>query len=176
MRNMRLKNTVLSAMFICVGLILPFFTGQLKQIGNMLLPMHIPVMLCGFICGPWFGFVTGFVLPVMRSALFSMPVMYPNAVAMAFELSVYGFVTGFIYMHSKKTVLSVYISLVSAMVLGRIIWGIVWTSILGLGNYTWQMFMTGAVYNSIPGIIIQLVIIPILVTGIKKINTQSKRG
>ena len=150
-------------MFICIGLVLPFFTGQLKQIGNMLLPMHLPVMLCGFLCGGEYGLICGFILPLMRSSIFGMPVMYPNAVAMAFELASYGLICGFLYNRMKKNTLSVYISLISAMILGRIIWGIVWTAILGIGNYTWEMFFAGAFFNSIPGILLQLVIIPVFV-------------
>jgi len=78
-------NLTLAAMFLAVGLLLPFLTGQIKQIGNMLLPMHIPVIMCGLICGWKYGFGVGFVMPLMRSMLFGRPIMYPDAIAMAFE-------------------------------------------------------------------------------------------
>ncbi|MBQ8411225.1 MAG: ECF transporter S component, partial [Ruminiclostridium sp.] len=68
MKN-NLKKLVISAMLLALGLVLPFLTGQLQQIGNMLLPMHIPVLLCGFICGPWYGLSVGFIMPLMRSML-----------------------------------------------------------------------------------------------------------
>ena len=73
-----LKNMALAALFLAIGLVLPFFTGQIPAVGKMLLPMHIPVLLCGLICGWQWGLGVGFVLPVLRSVLFSMPVMYPR--------------------------------------------------------------------------------------------------
>ena len=90
MKNKAPKNLVLSALFLAIGFVLPFFTGQIPTIGKMLLPMHIPVLLCGLICGWQWGLGVGFVLPLVRSLLFSMPVMYPTALAMAVEMAVYG--------------------------------------------------------------------------------------
>jgi thiamine transporter ThiT len=84
------KKMVLSALFIALGLVLPFFTGQIPQIGSRLLPMHIPILLCGFVCGAPFGLAAGFITPLLRSLIFGMPPMMPTAVAMAFELAAYG--------------------------------------------------------------------------------------
>ena len=84
MKHAPLKNLVLAAMFLAIGLVLPFFTGQIPAVGKMLLPMHIPVLLCGLICGWQYGLGVGFVLPLLRSLLFSFPAMYPNAISMAF--------------------------------------------------------------------------------------------
>ena len=69
----KLKNLCLAAMFLALGLVLPLLTGQLPQIGSMLLPMHIPVFLCGLICGWQYGAVIGFILPLTRCLFFSMP-------------------------------------------------------------------------------------------------------
>ena len=91
------KKLTLSAMFFAVGLILPFFIGQIPMIGQMLLPMHIPVLLCGLIVGWQYGLAVGFFLPLVRSVLFGMPAMFPNAVSMAFELAAYGLVIGWLY-------------------------------------------------------------------------------
>ena len=85
----RIHSLVLSALFLALGLVLPFFTGQIPQIGSMLLPMHIPALLCGLICGWQYGAVVGFIMPLMRSLLFTMPPLL-TAVAMAFELAAYG--------------------------------------------------------------------------------------
>jgi thiamine transporter ThiT len=82
-------------MFVALGLILPFFTGQIPKVGSMMLPMHIPVLLCGLICGWKYGLMAGAVLPLLRSALFGMPPLFPTAAAMAFELAAYGFLSGF---------------------------------------------------------------------------------
>ena len=164
------KNIGLSAMFIAIGLVLPFFTGQIQNIGNMLLPMHIPVFLCGLICGWKYGAVVGFVLPLMRSGLFGMPVMFPNGVAMAFELMTYGLVVGLIYgAFKKKSVIKTYVSLVIAMVAGRLVWAVAQLIILGVigSAFTAKMFIAGAFLNAIPGIIVQLILIPMIMARVK---------
>ncbi len=171
MKKNELKNLVVAAMLLAVGLVLPFFTGQIQQIGNMLLPMHFPVILCGFICGWKYGLGVGFILPVLRSALFSMPVMYPNAFAMAFELAAYGFFAGFLFSHAKWQCLkSLYRCLITSMLLGRAVWGIVMVLILGLGveGFTLTAFFTSAFTKAIPGIIAQLILIPAIMLALHK--------
>lgn len=122
MKNVTRKLT-LSAMFMAIGILLPLLTGQIQRIGNMLLPMHIPVLLCGLICGWQYGAVVGFILPLMRSVMFGMPPLYPVAVAMAFELAAYGFVTGFVYSRvHRKNIGTTYLSLIAGMISGRVIW------------------------------------------------------
>lgn len=163
MKNKKVLNLVLAAMFLALGLVLPFLTGQIKEIGNMLLPMHIPVLLCGLICGWQYGAVVGAIVPIMRSALFGMPVMFPNAFAMAFELATYGFVIGYLFSHAKwKCIKSLYRCLLIAMLSGRVVWGLVQMFILGLGEggFTLTMFVTSSFLNAIPGIVLQLVLIP----------------
>ena len=158
-------------MFIAIGLVLPFLTGQIQQIGNMLLPMHIPVLLCGLICGWQYGLTIGFVLPIMRSLIFTMPAMYPNAVSMAFELATYGFIAGYMFSHARwQCIRSLYRCLIAAMLGGRIVWGIVQTVLLGLGTngFTFTAFITGAFLNAIPGIILQLVLIPAVMLALDK--------
>lgn len=166
-----IQNLVSAAMLFALGLILPFVTGQIPEIGNMLLPMHLPVLLCGFICGPKYGLAVGALLPIMRSLMFSMPPLYPSAVTMAFELAAYGFLTGFLYLiFKKKNITSVYISLIAAMIAGRIIKGIANAICYGIINkgYTFMMFISGAFLEAIPGIIIQLILIPAVLLATKK--------
>ena len=161
--NKSLLNLVLSAMFLALGLVLPFLTGQIKEIGNMLLPMHIPVMLCGLVCGWQYGLVVGAIVPIMRSALFAMPIMFPSAISMAFELATYGFVIGYLFSHAKwKCLKSLYRCLVISMVCGRVVWGLVQCVLLGLGDngFTLSMFLSGAIIKALPGIILQLLLIP----------------
>lgn len=163
--NKHPKNLTLSAMFIAIGLVLPMITGNIPQVGNMLLPMHIPVFLCGLICGWPYGLAVGAVLPLMRSLLFGMPPLYPVAVAMTFELATYGFVSGFLYNRSRwQCVIALYRSMVAAMLAGRVVWGAAEVVLLGVaGNaFTWQAFMAGAFLNAIPGIAVQLILIPAL--------------
>lgn len=162
-KNKNLLNLVLSAMFLALGLVLPFLTGQIKEIGNMLLPMHIPVMLCGLVCGWQYGLIVGAVVPIMRSALFGMPIMFPSAISMAFELATYGFVIGYLFSHAKwKCIKSLYRCLILSMICGRVVWGIVQSCLLGLGEngFTLTAFISGAFLNAVPGIILQLVLIP----------------
>lgn len=166
------KKLVLSAMFMAIGLVLPFITMQIPEIGKMLCPMHIPIMLCGIFCGWQYGLIVGFITPLLRGLLFGMPALMPNGVTMAFELATYGVVIALMYKLLPKNIWGTYISLISAMIVGRAVYGAVRYLIVlsGLnGNaFTWSIFMADAFINAIPGIIIQLVIIPPLVVLLKK--------
>ena len=92
-----IQKTALAAMFIALSFVLPFFTMQIEKIGDMLCPMHIPVILCGFICGAPWGLLVGIVSPILRSLVMTMPVMFPTAIGMAFELGTYGLMAGLLY-------------------------------------------------------------------------------
>ncbi len=171
MKHEMVKKLTLSAMFLALGLVLPFVTGQIPQIGKMLLPMHIPVLLCGLICGPQYGAVVGFLTPLLRYVLVGMPVLFPTGIAMAFELLTYGLVAGLVYQMSKWHCLrALYRSLIIAMLSGRLVWGVVRVVIMGIsGNaFTWQMFIAGAFLNAIPGIIVQLALIPTIMLALNR--------
>lgn len=168
MHKSKMIPMVLSSFFLALAIVLPFITGQLQQLGSMLLPMHLPIMLCGFICGSRYGLVVGMIAPLLRSSLFSMPVFYPNALAMAIELATYGFCCGFFFEQSKwKCIRRVYVSLFSAMILGRISWGLA-MSVFMFGSFTWQIFMIQAFLQAIPGILLQLVFIPAIMLVLHK--------
>ena len=95
--NKTAKKLVYSALCLALCMVLPFLTGQIPEIGSALSPMHIPVLLCGFICGgPW-GMVVGLTAPLLRFALFGMPPLFPTGLAMAFELAAYGLFSGLLY-------------------------------------------------------------------------------
>ncbi len=170
MKKSRTYKVVWSGLFIALGVVLPFLTGQIQSIGSMLLPMHLPVLLCGFICGGPYGLAVGFIVPLLRSVLFGMPPMFPVAVSMAFELAVYGFVTGFLYNRLPKKNSMIYIALIAAMIIGRIVAGAVNVVLYGIegSGYSVQMFMAGMFVNAIPGIILQLVLIPLLIIIFRK--------
>lgn len=162
-----------SGMCLALCLILPFFTGQIREIGNALCPMHIPVLLCGFICGwPW-GTAVGFVAPILRSFLFHMPVMFPRAVGMAFELAAYGFASGFFYARSTKSLKSIYLTLITAMLFGRFVWGTVRFLMAAFFNvpFTLDIFLAGAFLTAIPGILLQLLLIPPVVSAVTEKKT-----
>lgn len=165
------KKLTLAAMFFAIGLILPLFIAQIPTIGQMLLPMHIPVLLCGLMVGWEYGLIVGFFLPLVRSILFGMPAMFPNAVSMAFELATYGLVIGWLYGHAKwQCVKSLYRCMISAMLAGRLVWGVVRIVLLGMSGvpFGWQLFLAGAFFNAIPGIILQLIMIPALMVALNK--------
>lgn len=166
-----IKNLTLTSMFIAIGIILPFFTGQIPKIGAMMLPMHLPIMLCGLILGWKWGAASGIITPLLRSCIFHFPVLYPNAVCMAFELMTYGAVVGFFYNKSKWQCLkSLLRSIVASMILGRIVWAVSETFFLGLmgTKFTLEMFFASSITNAIPGIIIQLVFIPAIMISLDK--------
>ena len=168
MKNKKLRSLVFSALFLGVGLVLPLLTGQIKEIGDSLLPMHIPVMLCGLICGWEYGFSIGLILPFLRSLIFGMPPIYPNALWMSLELATYGLVIALIYkLFKKKGLLSIYVSLASSMVAGRIVWGIT-KAILLSGtekSFTFTAFLVGGFADALPGIIIQLILVPVIMSA-----------
>lgn len=176
--NPHIRKTVFSALFLSLGLVLPFLTAQIPDIGNMLLPMHFPVLFCGLICGPLCGGIVGFVTPLLRSVLFGMPMLYPNALGMAFELMTYGAVIGLIYLlFRKKNLLTLYISLISAMLAGRIVWGIAQTILLGLSgkSFALTMFWTNGFIQAVPGILLQLILIPPLMLAIQTMQQKKHR-
>ena len=171
MQNKNLKKLIFSALFLAIGFILPLFFGQLPTIGQMLVPMHIPVILCGMICDWKYGAIIGFILPLLRSFIFSVPVFYPTAIAVAFEMCTYGLIVGILYgLSKKKSVFTIYFSMIVAMILGRIIRCIAQIILLNIqGNpFVWKTFFTGVLLNSIPGIILQLIIIPIVMIALKR--------
>ena len=168
--SLQVRRMTYSALCLALALVLPFLTGQIPQIGSALCPMHIPVLLCGFLCGwPW-GLAVGFIAPLLRSVIFGMPVMIPGAVAMAFQLATYGAVAGFLYRKFPKKLPGIYVSLLIAMIAGRVVWGIARLIMAGIvGNgFTFTMFISGAITTAIPGIIAQLVLIPAIVYAMEK--------
>ena len=168
---------VLTALFLALAYVMPFLTGQVPEIGAMLCPLHIPVLLCGFICGwPW-GLAIGVIAPLLRSLTLGMPPIFPTAVCMAFELAAYGAVAGLMYRILPRKKLYIYCSLLTAMLVGRIIWGIAMVVILGIsgGVFTFAAFIAGAFINAIPGIAVQLVLVPILVMILDNPKIMKKR-
>ena len=170
MRN-EIKKLTLSAMFLALAFVMPFLTGQIPQIGSMLCPMHIPVLLCGFFCGAPWGLAVGFIAPLLRSFTLGMPPMFPTAFCMAFELAAYGFVAGFLHKKLPKKKVNVYVSLLCAMIIGRIVWGIVMFACMGLdvSKFGFSAFLSAAVLNAVPGIVLQVVLIPVIVITLEKL-------
>ena len=168
--TIRIQKLVLSAICLALCLVLPFLTGQIPEIGSMLSPMHIPVLLSGFIAGPLWAAAVGVIAPVLRFALFGMPPLFPTGAAMCVELAVYGAASGFLYARLPRKTASLYASLIAAMALGRIAWGVVRVVLSGVSGspFTWAAFMAGAFTSAIPGIVLHIALIPVIVLALER--------
>ena len=166
MKNKKLMKMIFAAVFLALAYVMPYLTGQIPEIGAMLCPMHIPVLLCGFICGWQWGGCVGFVAPILRSLMTGgFPPMFPTAVCMAFELAVYGIASGLFYRAFPRKKPFVYVTLLISMILGRIVWGIAMLVCVGIGGgaFTFGAFIAGAITNALPGIALQLLLVPVIV-------------
>lgn len=166
-KTFSLRNFLYAAVCLALCLALPFLTGQVPQVGKMLSPMHIPVLLAGFLCGPWWAALVGVIAPLLRFVLFGMPAIFPTGIAMCFELAAYGLAAGLLCRLFPRKTGTVYAALVLAMLCGRIVWGIAMWALLGSG-FTWQAFAAGAFINALPGIALHLVLIPPIVLALRK--------
>lgn len=170
--NKRIFNICFTGVLFAIGYVLPFLTGQIPEIGNMFCPMHLPVLICGFMCGWKYGLFIGIVLPIFRSFTLGMPPLYPTAIAMSFEMGTYGLVTGLL---NKKAdnLLMLIISLLLAMILGRLVWGaVMWVVALtnNVVEFSLNIFITGAFLTAWPGIISHLVLVPATVLTYRKLE------
>ena len=161
----KLLKAILAALFLALAYVMPFLTGQIPEIGAMLCPMHLPVLLCGFICGPLFGLAVGLAAPIFRSLTLGMPMFFPSAVCMAFELAAYGAISGLMHKTLPRKKPFIYCSLFTAMLSGRLVWGAAMFVCLGMsgGHFTLAAFLAGALTNAVPGIVLQIVLVPVLV-------------
>ena len=177
MKSIQVRKLTYAALFLALAMVLPLIAG--REINKILCPMHIPVLLCGFLCGwPW-GLAVGFIAPLMRSVIFGMPAMFPDAVVMAFELAAYGAVAGLMYRLLPRKKWSIYVSLFIAMLAGRAVYGIVYLLLTGLGfvstEVTWAFFWTRAFAKPFPGILLQIVLVPVLVMVLERAGISLNR-
>ena len=168
-KNLTLKLTY-SALCLALCQVLPLLTGQIPQVGNMLCPMHLPVFLCGFLCSMPYGAFVGFVAPLLRFLIFGMPPLYPTALAMAFELAAYGFFSGLFYKVFPKKFFFIYPALILSMLIGRGIWGLARFIMASVDQttFTLKIFLAGAFTTAFPGIVLQIVLVPLLLLALKK--------
>lgn len=173
MRKEQVKNLILSAMFLAIGLVLPLFTGRIPNFGKMLLPMHIPVFLCGLICGGKYGALVGFLVPLLSFTFFGSPALYPSAVGMSFELATYGAISGSVYREKNDTAW-LYIAMIAAMFAGRIVWGVMRAVLLGVEGklFTFEMFVATAIIEAIPGIVLQFALIPAIMSALQYVKNR----
>ena len=176
----QISRMVYAAMWLAIAMILPFITMQIPEIGQALSPIHIPVFLCGFLCGPSWGLAVGFLAPPLRCIIFGMPApLYPRAIAIAFECATYGITCGLLYRRfegSFRNPQRIHLSLVSAMLIGRIVLGLANWLFMGLigSAFTFEMFLADAFVKAVPGIILHIVLIPVLVMVMEKAGFSAR--
>jgi len=169
------RKLVWASFLLILGIILPRLINLAGSptLGNLISPMHIPVFLTGLILGPLYGLLVGFITPLLSTFLFAMPpLMPPITVLMAFELAAFGLITGYIYSKQQK---NIYISLIAAMIFGRFVYGLALIAVGPIFNFNppFIPFMQGAFVTGIPGMVIQLLIIPPIIKKIKPIKAFS---
>lgn len=173
MKKISAKKITYSAVCLALAIVLPYITGNIPEIGSMLCPMHIPVLLCGFICGPFYAGAVGFIAPILKSVISGgMPPMFPAAIAMAFELLAYGALSGLLNNVLPRKNGYIYLSLVMAMLGGRVMWGIVRFVLATVSAevFTFEAFLAGAITSAIPGIILHILLIPVCVMALRRAN------
>lgn len=170
--NRTIKHMILASLFIALGIVLPFLTGSNQQLGSVFLLMHLPILIAGLVLGFKYGFLVGLITPILRSLLVGMPPLFPFAVTMMFELAAYGFLIGLFYKLLPKSPVYVYVSLIISLILGRIIFGIAAYIIYPLAGitFTFDQFIKAGFVTSLPGIAIQIVLVPLLFIYLKKTN------
>lgn len=163
------RNLTISAMFVALCVVLPMAFHSVANAGQILLPMHFPVLLCGMACGWPYGLACGILGPLLSSLFTGMP---PMAIlpSMLCELAVYGFVTGLLSrkINSGLKIFDIYLPLLCAMVAGRLFYGILNALIFRAGSYSFSIWLTAAFVTSLPGIIIQLIFVPVFVYILRK--------
>ena len=174
MEKNHVKNLVTAAMCVALGIILPMAFHTIQNAGSIFLPMHIPVLICGLACGWQYGLLCGVLTPRLSSLLTGMP---PAAIlpAMLCELAVYGLLTGICmhFIHTGKQITNIYLSLLLAMLGGRVISGILKAFIFNVGQYSLEIFMTSSFLTCIPGIVIQIAFVPVVVLALQKAKILS---
>lgn len=170
MKKQETYKLVLAALFGALGILLPTVFHQFGMGGQIFLPMHIPVLLCGLICGWKYGAIIGVMVPLI-SSFTGMPPLFPVGIAMMFELGTYGFVTGFV---GRKT--NHFVALFLAMICGRAVSGVANAVLMGIaGNaYGLKMFLTGSFVTALPGIILQIILIPAIMVLLTKTHVLEK--
>ena len=162
------KQLVLAALCVALGVVLPVAFHSIPNAGSVLLPMHIPVLLCGLVCGPVYGLLSGILTPLLSSMITGMPPM-AYLPGMLCELAAYGLAAGVL-----RRFVDLYIQLVSAMLIGRLVYGVMNALIFSAGNYSFAVFVSGAFVTALPGIVIQLVLLPAVVLLLEKARLVEK--
>lgn len=172
-----IKKMVITALFIALGIVLPLAFHAIPNAGLILLPMHIPILLCGIICGFPYGLACGLITPALASLLTGMPPVFILP-AMLCELATYGLISSLLikYVRLKNIYTRIYVALIGAMLIGRVIFGALNALIFSAGEYTMEIWLSAAFVTALPGIAIQIVIIPVIIIVLQKANLITLDG
>ncbi len=169
MKNQSMVKLVTTAVCIALCVVLPLAFHLIPDGGTLFSPMHLPVLLCGLVCGWQYGLACGIIGPLLSSLITQMPGMAYLPVMMV-ELALYGLITGLMmkFVHTGKLIADLYISLLTAMLAGRIITGIARGLIFAPGAFTVKAWATGYFVSSFPGIVVQLILLPVIYLGLQR--------
>lgn len=165
-KKVTIKELVLSGLLLASGIVLPMIFHLFSMTGPIALPMHIPVLIGGFLLPPQLALSLGVITPLVSGLLTGMPVMFPMSIIMAFELGLYGLTASLV---TRKLRLSPIISLIISMIVGRIVAGLTVAVLVQLFSIKMNpiLYVKGAVITGLPGIAIQLIFIPSLIYAIR---------
>jgi hypothetical protein len=171
-KNAKTSYLIMALICLAVSAFLPMLTEQVPRFGQGLRPMHIPVLIAGFACGPVIGFVVGLAAPIISLLIHGSPALMQADFAMSLELATYGLIAGLLYSQLPRKTGNIYVSLITAMIVGRIVWG---ASMIALSSrdgldFTYQMFITYAFIDAMPAILFHIVLIPAVVIALEKAN------
>ena len=167
--NSKTRQLVLTALLIALGVVLPQAFHMIPNAGSIFLPMHIPVLVCGFVTGPVYGLACGILTPLLSHLLFNMPPT-PVLPGMLCELAMYGLVSGLLNrcLTIENKTLKIYAVLIGAMLAGRVTYGILNALVFQSATYSFAAWISAAFVTALPGIIIQLILIPLLISRLAK--------
>lgn len=164
------KSLISTALCIALGVVLPLAFHAVPNAGMVLLPMHMPVLLCGLLVGPLCGLVCGAITPVLSFFLTGMP-PGPMLPSMICELAAYGLLSGLFMLRTRDKLnkpAAVYLSMIAAMVIGRVIYGLLNALIFKAGSYSLQIWVSSMFITALPGIVIQILIVPVIVLALNR--------
>lgn len=171
----KLRLLIITAICIALCVVLPFLFHFIPNGGSLFSPMHIPVFICGLVCGAPFGLACGILGPLLSSLLTSMPgpAFLPN---MMVELALYGLIAGIMIriIRTGKPYLDILLSLIAAMILGRIFTGLIVYFFLAKGNYGISVWFAGYFIGTLPGMIVHIILIPIIALALMRAGLTSR--
>ena len=164
-----LNQSIITALCVALCVVLPMALHAIPGGGVLFSPMHLPVLLCGLVCCAPFGLICGLLGPLVSSLLTGMPA-FGYMPVMMIELGLYGLISGLVmrFLRSGKLVIDLYISLIIAMLGGRIITGILRALVFAGGTYSWSAWATGYFVSCFPGIVIQLLLLPAIYVALER--------